>query len=305
MYSFVSLEGICEMSRRSIQRFASLGRMLAFAAMLCAAPVWAQSAGNASVGADATVPIEQWKAAVMSADPAGLLALYSVNPPMQASTVKGPLDTQAETDFWAGLKAHAINLDVVQRSSFQPGIQVVTFEAEIQRASDTVYVTESQMWQQQSGQWRLVGSKRTDVAHLKQPLNNNKNIYPADADAHVELKEAEERAAKDHKRVLLVFGANWCYDCHVLDLAFHRPDFASAVAGYEIVHVDIGDDGKKNSDLAKQFRVPLEKGVPALAIVESDGKLVVSQKNGEFENARAMTPQALLEFLNHWKPEAR
>ena len=35
-------------------------------------------------------------------------------------------------------------------------------------------------------------------------------------------------AAKDHKRVILVFGANWCYDCHVLDMAFHRPDFAPA-----------------------------------------------------------------------------
>jgi hypothetical protein len=40
-------------------------------------------------------------------------------------------------------------------------------------------------------------------------------------------------------------------------------------------------------------------------VIESDGKLVVSQKNGEFENARAMTPEALLEFLNKWKPEAR
>ena len=105
--------------------------------------------------------------------------------------------------------------------------------------------------------------------------------------------------------MLLVFGANWCYDCHVLDLAFHRSDFASAMAGFEVVHVDIGEEGKKNTDLAKQFQVPLEKGVPALAVIESDGKLVVRQKNGEFENASAMTPQALLEFLNKWKPEAR
>ena len=49
----------------------------------------------------------------------------------------------------------------------------------------------------------------------------------------------------------------------------------------------------------------LNKGIPALAVIESDGKLVVSQKNGEFEDARSLTPQALLEFLNKWKPEAR
>jgi hypothetical protein len=39
-------------------------------------------------------------------------------------------------------------------------------------------------------------------------------------------------------------------------------------------------------------------------VIERDGKLVVSQKNGEFENARAMTPEALLQFLNKWKPQA-
>jgi len=116
------------------------------------------------------------------------------------------------------------------------------------------------------------------------------SLYPANADAHAEIKVAEERAAVERKRVLLVFGANWCFDCHVLDRAFHRPDFASAIAGYEIVHVDIGDDGKKNNDLAKQYGVPLGRGIPALAVLESDGSLVVSQKHGEFENARACRP---------------
>jgi hypothetical protein len=71
------------------------------------------------------------------------------------------------------------------------------------------------------------------------------------------------------------------------------------------VHVDIGDDGKKNNDLAQQFEVPLDKGVPSLAVVSSDGTLVVSQKNGEFEDARALTPEALLAFLNKWKPQAQ
>ena len=72
-----------------------------------------------------------------------------------------------------------------------------------------------------------------------------------------------------------------------------------------MVHVDIGPDGKKNADVAKQFDVPLNKGVPALAVADSDGKLVVSQKNGEFEDARQLTPEVLLEFLNQWKPQAR
>jgi thioredoxin 1 len=130
-----------------------------------------------------------------------------------------------------------------------------------------------------------------------------KDIYPASADAHVEIKEAEERAAREHKRLLLVFGANWCFDCHVLDLAFQRPDLGPILAAnYEVVHIDLGPEEEKNPDLVREYQIPLNKGIPALAVAESDGTLVVSQKNGEFEDARALTPEALAEFLNKWKP---
>jgi thioredoxin-related protein len=133
-----------------------------------------------------------------------------------------------------------------------------------------------------------------------------KDIYPASADAHAEIKEAEEKAARDHKRLLLVFGANWCFDCHVLDLAFQRPDIAPVLnTNYEVVHVDLGPEEEKNADLVREYDIPLNKGIPALAVAESDGKLIVSQKNGEFEDARALTPEVLLEFLNKWKPQAR
>jgi len=267
---------------------------------------WAQVPSTSNDAAFA--PLEQWKNAVLTGDAVGLKGLYSTTPAVQVTTAKGESDANAEANFWIGLKARKISLDIMQTSTPQPGVHVVTLQAEVQSAASKdqiLYVTQAQAWQQQADQWRLIAVKRTEPAHLKQPANKDKNIYPAGVDAHAEIKEAEEKAAKEHKRVLLVFGANWCYDCHVLDLAFHRPDFAPVVARFEVVHVDIGDDGKKNADVAKQFQVPLNKGVPALAVVESTGKLLVSQKNGEFENARAMTPDVLLEFLNKWKLEAQ
>lgn len=264
---------------------------------LCVVQGWAQ---NSSV---AFAPLDQWKSAVVAGNATLLQGMFSTSPAAQVATVKGPSDAATEASFWTGLKAQKIALDITQSATPQPGVQTFVFQAEVQPAGskDPVYVTEAQAWQQQSGQWRLVVVKRTEVAHLKQPADNNKNIYPAGVDARAEIKEAEEKAAKDQKRVLLVFGANWCFDCHVLDLAFQRPDFVPVVSRYEVVHVDIGDDGKKNNDIAKQFDVPLEKGVPALAVLDASGKLLVSQKNGEFENARAMTPETMLEFLNKWK----
>ena len=136
-------------------------------------------------------------------------------------------------------------------------------------------------------------------------VKKEKEIYSETADAHAEIKEALEKATAEHKRVLVVFGANWCYDCHVLDRAFHRSDLALIVsANYEVVHVDIGR-GEKNQDLMKKYEVPMKRGIPAIAVLDSSGKLVYSQKNGEFERARALGPEDLLEFLQKWKSQSR
>lgn len=269
----------------------------------------AQAIPDHVVSTNAFAPFELWKSAVLAGDSTRLASLYTSDPPTEITVGKNKLDGDADVAFWTGLKATKAKFEVLKDELPKPDLRVLAFKAEIESGPSSqpriVYVNAALAWVHSSGQWLVAGGQRTEATLLQQPASKGKNIYPPDADAHAEIKESEAKAAKENKRVLLVFGANWCYDCHVLDLAFHRPDFADAVAGYEVVHVDIGDDGKKNGDIAQEFDVPLNKGIPAVAVLDGSGKLLVSQKNGEFENARAMTPQALLEFLNHWKPAAR
>jgi thioredoxin 1 len=140
---------------------------------------------------------------------------------------------------------------------------------------------------------------------FSQAAKKDKDIYNESADARAEIKEALQKAATEHKRVIVVFGANWCYDCHVLDKAFHSSELAPILAAnYEVVHVDIGK-GDKNQDLMTKYDVPMKRGIPGLAVLDPDGTLVYSQKNGEFENARALAPADFLSFLNKWKPGAQ
>lgn len=142
----------------------------------------------------------------------------------------------------------------------------------------------------------------TSAVCFGQAVKEERNIYDETADAHAEIKDALAKAAATHKRVIIVFGANWCYDCHVLDRAFHRPDLAAIIsANYEVVHVDIGK-GEKNQDLMARYDVPMRRGIPGLAVLDWNGRLIYSQKNGEFENARSLTPDDFLAFLNKWKP---
>jgi thioredoxin 1 len=282
-----------------------------FVLLIAFCGVLPDSAGQISAGtlpsAQSTFPyLEQWKDAVVSGNAAVLKALYSTNPPARVNPAGGGSD--ADVAFWSGLKIRRMTVNVVQSSSPQKGLHQVVFQVEIHTASSqsrVLYVSAAQLWQQQGDQWRIVVGERSDPAKLQQPLSTNKDIYGSSIDAHTEIKQALSGAAKEHKRVLVLFGANWCYDCHVLDLAFQRADISAVLKrDYKVVHVDVGE-GDKNQDLMSEYDVPMKRGIPAAAILDGNGKLLVSQKNGEFEKARALGPEDLLRFLNQWKPQAR
>lgn len=127
-------------------------------------------------------------------------------------------------------------------------------------------------------------------------------LYPDAARAQDDVKAALAQAAQSRKRVLVDFGGNWCGDCKVLDINLRKPENAALLdRHYVLVHVNVGEKGiDRNLDLGERYGIPLKKGVPALAVLESDGRLVYSQKNGEFESMRKMDPKSVNEFLVKW-----
>jgi thioredoxin 1 len=126
-------------------------------------------------------------------------------------------------------------------------------------------------------------------------------IYNENADAHAEVRSAIAEAAQEHKRIILDFGGNWCGDCQVLDIYFHQQPNADLLAqNFVLVDIDIGHMDK-NIDVAQRYNVPLQKGVPALAVLDAHGRLLYSQTNGEFEKMRHMDPNSVTDFLERWK----
>jgi thiol:disulfide interchange protein len=129
-----------------------------------------------------------------------------------------------------------------------------------------------------------------------------RDIYPPPAQARTDLAAALSTAAATHKRVIVDFGGNWCTDCHVLDLYFHDAANKPLLeAGYILVHVNIGRLNE-NLEIAARYQVPLDRGVPALAVLGEHGDLLYSQKTGEFEAMRGMQSSAVTDFLVHWRP---
>ena len=127
-------------------------------------------------------------------------------------------------------------------------------------------------------------------------------IYPSPAQARTDIAAAIKTAAKTHKRVLLDFGGNWCSDCQVLDIYIHNAaNLPILEANFVLVHVNVGHMDE-NVDIARKYEIPLQKGVPALAVLSDTGKLVFSQRNGQFEAMGRMDSGTVTSFLVQWKP---
>jgi len=128
-----------------------------------------------------------------------------------------------------------------------------------------------------------------------------KHLYSETANPKADIAAALKQAKAEKKRVILDFGGDWCGDCQVLDIYMHQSPNEELLHKYfVVVHVDIGRMDH-NVDVAQKYKVPIQKGVPALAVLDANGKLLYSQENKEFENMRNMRSSDVTQFLNRWK----
>ena len=261
-------------------------------------------------------PLDSWKAAVLAGDKSALTNFYTTNPAARAKTPQGETDNPAEEPaFWSTLKQAGLNrmdIKVLEVKTLQPDVRALTLRIEAGLNSGgqekSVIISAAQAWVERLGEWKIISTQRSDpgekqARRLPEPVKPNTQLYPPPEEAQTEISTALAAAKKDHKRVILIFGGNWCYDCHVLDATFHSKEFAPLVnENYHVIHINVGNYDA-NLDLADKYQIPLKKGVPSLAILDPDGTLVVSQKQGEFESTVRIGPEDVIDFLKKWKPQ--
>lgn len=124
-----------------------------------------------------------------------------------------------------------------------------------------------------------------------------------DPEARAAIAAARQQAARQGKRVAVVFGADWCPDCHALEMALgHRLVAPIVDPNYVIVKVSIGRRNQ-NLDLMAEYGMDVHKGIPAVAVLEPDGRVVKAQTEGEFRNAHSLLSVAeIVSFFHAWAP---
>jgi len=120
--------------------------------------------------------------------------------------------------------------------------------------------------------------------------------YDENPDAAADVQHALSSAQGEHRKVLLVFGANWCGDCRALDQALHGRSGPLIEGKFEVVKIDVGNFDK-NLDIDARYGHPIGNGIPAVVVIDASNKILYSTRGGELANARKLGDQGIYDFL--------
>jgi len=142
----------------------------------------------------------------------------------------------------------------------------------------------------------------------EQPKPARPPIYDTKADGAKQIADALTQARREHKNVLLQFGANWCGWCHKLHILLQKDkDIASFLkTNYVLVLVDVDKvDGKMhNANINEKYGNPCRLGLPSLVVLDADGKQLTTQDSGKLETGEQHDPPLVLKFLKEWAPKS-
>ena len=131
---------------------------------------------------------------------------------------------------------------------------------------------------------------------------NRPSIYDESADGSKQIADALATASKEHKRVLLMFGANWCGWCHKLHTLFETDTNIADVlkSDYVVVMIDVNKGHNDVTDT--KYGHPTRFGLPAIVLLDADGKQLTTQDTGKLEEGDHHSPDKVMAFLKEWAP---
>jgi thioredoxin-related protein len=127
---------------------------------------------------------------------------------------------------------------------------------------------------------------------------DRKPIYDESVDGSKQIADALVIAKKENKHVLLQFGANWCVWCHRLHRFFEADKAVSGKLRSDFVIVLVDVSNGHNASVVSEYGEESRSGIPAIAVLDSGGKLVASTSSADFAEDGQYSSKKILAFLN-------
>jgi len=115
----------------------------------------------------------------------------------------------------------------------------------------------------------------------------------ADAGAEIESLLADSSSSR---RILLVFGGNWCSDSRMLEQRMQEAELAQLLAReFRVLHVDVGNF-HRNLDITARYGNPIDKGIPSVVMLSPSGATLYTD-HGSLSSAGAMAASDVQAFF--------
>jgi thioredoxin-related protein len=149
----------------------------------------------------------------------------------------------------------------------------------------------------------VTASMPGQVQTAEPPKTTRPSIYDESADGTKQIADALVDAKKGGKHVLLQFGANWCGWCHRLHKLFDTDKRIAEElkSHYVVVLIDVNKGHNKEVDT--KYEHPTRFGLPAIVILDSEGKQLTTQDTGKLEEGDHHDPEKVMSFLKQWAPK--
>jgi thiol:disulfide interchange protein len=135
------------------------------------------------------------------------------------------------------------------------------------------------------------------------------DIYDIRAAGTAQIAAAVRTATDEHKRVILVLGANWCIWCRRLHAAFENEPAVSRALKKDFVLVDIDVNNRngvdRNADVIERYGNPVKGGIPAIVVLDSDGKKLMTKDTDELVDKGAYSASKIVSFLAGQTPASQ
>ncbi len=158
--------------------------------------------------------------------------------------------------------------------------------------------------------WPGLGRAQAAKPGPPAPPEQPPDIYDVKADAKALVEAAKARARRDHRRVLVMFGGNWCGWCHKLHALLQSDPEIRRLMLYEYELAMVDTDAPNAPELFESCKNALSDeelkngvGFPFLAVLDADGKILTAQRTDPLEDGDHHDPEKVKNFLTRWVAE--
>ena len=123
--------------------------------------------------------------------------------------------------------------------------------------------------------------------------------YKADLNYPDLVIEGIEKALKENKQPLIIFGANWCPDCRIFSGTMNIPKIEKHInEKFNVLYIDVLRY-EINMNLMEEFGIASAEGIPRVLVFDKNRNVINNSNTTEWRTARDRSSQEIFDFFQN------